>query len=158
MSPEDLEVLRSLLTERRQLAISVLIDGEPAIGLLPFVVAPDYSSLIVRASGLARHTKGLLDGAPFDALIQRNDDPVHDALQLVRTTLRGKVTVLDRDAPETQALIDRYVAAFPSAAMTLDLGDFNTYRLGIEAGRLITGFGGAINLSKDSLEQLRHAA
>lgn len=158
MSPEDLAVLRSLLTQRRQLAISVLIDGEPAIGLLPFVVAPDYSSLIVRASGLARHTKGLLDGAPFDALIQRNDDPSHDALQLARTTLRGKITVLDPDAPETQALVDRYVAAFPSAAMTLDLGDFNTYRLDIEAGRLITGFGGAVDLSKDSLDQLRRTA
>lgn len=153
MSPEDLAVLRALLN-RRQLAIAVLIDAEPAIGLLPFVAAPDFASLIVRASGLARHTKGLYDGAPFDALIQMNDDPEHDALQLVRVTLRGHVAVLDPEAAATQALIDRYVAAFPSAAQTLDLGDFDTYRLGIEAGRLITGFGGAINLSRDSLAAL----
>lgn len=158
MSPEDLAVLRSLLSERRQLVIAVLIDGEPAIGLLPFVVTPDWSALVVRASGLARHTKGLLEGAPFDALIARNDDPEQDALQLVRTTLRGRVRVLDREAPETQDLVARYVAAFPSAEMTLDLGDFNTYRLEIEAGRLNTGFGGAINLSRSSLEQLRAAS
>ena len=38
MKVEDREVLRHLLTEVRVLSLGVLVEGEPYVGLLPFVV------------------------------------------------------------------------------------------------------------------------
>ncbi|MBP9946276.1 MAG: hypothetical protein KBH14_07770, partial [Vicinamibacteria bacterium] len=44
---------------------------------------------------------------------------------------------------------DRY----PSAAMTLDLGDFTFFSLDIDGGRLIAGFARALNLTAEHLAQ-----
>lgn len=41
MSSEDAALLRDLLERRRLLALGVLVEGEPYVGLLPFAVAAD---------------------------------------------------------------------------------------------------------------------
>ena len=60
-------LLHELITDQRVLALAVVIDGKPAVGLLPFAVKQDFSALLVHASSMARHTKGLHAGAPFSA-------------------------------------------------------------------------------------------
>ena len=68
MKPEQAALLRSLLVEQRVLSLAVVADHRPVIGLLPFALSTDGRALIIHASRLARHTAGLGDGAPFDAL------------------------------------------------------------------------------------------
>ncbi len=65
MNQEDTTLLRDLLLGQRVLSLGVLVDGAPYVGLLPFALAKDRRALLVHASSLARHTRGLVEGAPF---------------------------------------------------------------------------------------------
>ncbi|HXY39565.1 MAG TPA: hypothetical protein VEQ10_07845, partial [Vicinamibacteria bacterium] len=62
MTPEDRSRLVDLLTRQRLLALAVVVDGEPVVGLMPFAYDRGRGALYVQASRLARHTKGLRPG------------------------------------------------------------------------------------------------
>jgi len=157
MRPDQLQDLRTLLDNRRVLSLAVVADGQPVIGLLPFVCMPDYRALVVHASRLARHTRGLTQGAPFDVLIHEPDDGV-DAMQVKRVTLRGVVGTVERDSDAHTAVKQRFLHRFPDAAPITELGDFSFFILLIDAGRLVTGFAGAANVTPDTLSQLASMA
>ncbi len=155
--PDDaVALLRRLLTTRRTLALAVVADGEPIIGLLPFAAdagagladggARGGSALLVHASGLARHARGLRPGFRFDALLAEDDAPGVDPLAVPRATLRGTVAVPEAGSPEHAAARAAYVARFPAAERLLGFGDFALYRLEVEAGRLIAGFAAAADV------------
>jgi heme iron utilization protein len=154
MDDAALATLRELLEGQRVLSLAVLADGEPAVGMLPFAVTADRRGLLVHASGLARHAKGLVEGGPFDALVHLPDVEGTDVLQIPRVTLRGRVSLLDRESPEYAADRDAYLARFPEAEGVMSLGDFRLYRLEVKAGRLVGGFARAVNLGRDVLERL----
>ncbi len=154
MQPQQVEVLRQLLTGRRVLSLAVLVDGEPVIGLLPFAVTEDHRALIVHASRLARHTRGLSEGASFDALVHEMDADGVDPLQVKRATLRGTVRAASQDEAHHTEARGVYLAKFPSAEPITTLGDFAFFRLEIEGGRLVTGFGAAANITADVLGSL----
>jgi hypothetical protein len=155
MSPDQIEALRELLTASRVLSLALIVDEAPVNGLLPFAVTPDYRALVVHASQLARHTKGLTDGAPFDALLHEPVVGATDALQVKRATLRGVVRVPEAGTPAHDALRRVYLMKFPDAEPITALGDFAFYVLLIEGGRLVTGFGAAANVTRDTLEALQ---
>jgi len=159
MNPADATVLRALFTDQRVLALSVLREGKPYIGLLPFAVEPDNGSALVHASDLARHTSGLTNGAPFAALIHASEQPAAggppvDVLQLPRVSLQGTVARLDKGSEAYASARQTYLARFPDSEPTFSLGDFNLYRLGFDSGRLVAGFARAVNLSPVSLREL----
>ena len=52
---EDRSRLRDLLTGQRLLALGVIVEDQPVVGLVPYAVAPDFGALFVQASRLARH-------------------------------------------------------------------------------------------------------
>ena len=96
MTPEQRVQLRELLTAQRILAISVLVDGEPYAGLLPYVFVPEDGAVLVHASQLARHTRGFTPGAPFSTVVHQPDRPGADPLQIPRVTLQGVVELVDK--------------------------------------------------------------
>ena len=154
MSPEQLDAMRELLTASRVLSLALVVDGEPVIGLLPFAATPDYGALIVHASRLARHTKGLQPGARFDALVHEPIVDGVDVLQVKRLTLRGTVHAAEPESPAYEAVRQVYLGKLPEAGPITELGDFSFYVLLIEGGRLVTGFGAAANVTKDTLAAL----
>ncbi len=154
MKPEQAALLRSLLLEQTVLSLAVVADDRPVVGLLPFALSADGRALIVHASRLARHTAGLAEGAPFDALVHEPVTDGIDPLQVRRVTLRGEVrTFAEHDAARAA---DRaaYLARFADAEPITALGDFAFFRLEITGGRLVSGFGGAINLAARTLPSL----
>ena len=154
MQPEQRELLKELLRRQTVLSLAVMVDGEPVIGLLPFACSPDFSALIVHASGLARHTRGLRDGAPFDALVHASESPDLDPLQIPRATFQGHVKALPDEGPALDAARKAYRDRLPSAEITLTLGDFHFFRLEIERGRMVAGFAQAASFTQDTLRQL----
>ena len=90
LSPDTRHLLLTLLTQERVLSLAVVAEGEPVVGLLPFVWSADGGALLIQASGLARHARGLLPGALFDVLVHSPDDPQGDAMQVPRLTLQGR--------------------------------------------------------------------
>lgn len=147
MTPEDRSNLEKLLVGQRLIAVGLVVDGEPVVGLLPYAVAADRSALYVQASRLARHSEGLRAGARWSGVVQEPDSPETDPLQVPRLVLEGAVTPLVDGSPEFETGARAFVSRFPGAAMTLSLPDFTLYRLGLEGGRMILGFGRALNLS-----------
>jgi putative heme iron utilization protein len=150
MTSDDAAILRRLL-DQRVLALGVIVDGAPYVGLLPFAVTEDRQAVIVHASGLAKHTKGLGDGAPWSALVHFPDDPRGDLLQIGRVTLSGGVLRLAEGTPAHDAAKARFLARFPESAQTFELGDFGLYALRIREGRLVAGFARARNVSPGDL-------
>ena len=154
MEPEELSLVRKLLTEPRVLSLGVLVDGRPHVGLLPFVVSADYLSALIHASQLARHSRGLQPGLPFSVLIHASDDQEIDALQVPRITISGTVQLVAQADAEFDSSRQAYIDRFPSSEQTFLLGDFNIYRLHFEWGRLVSGFARAITLSPDSFREI----
>ena len=154
MNQEDTTLLRQLLHGPRVMTLGVLVEGAPYLGLLPFVLAEDQRTLLVHASGLARHTRGLTAGAPFSVLLHAPDAPEADPLQIPRLTLMGKVQPLERGTAEYEAARALYQARFPDSAQTFELGDFNLYALRVSEGRLVGGFARARNVSPGDLQSL----
>ncbi len=155
MSPEQLAVVRQLITESRVVSLALIVEDAPVIGLLPFVATPDFRALVVHASSLARHSKGLHDGAQFDALLHEPVVGDVDPLRVKRLTLRGPVHVPERGTPAHDALRHLYLLKYPEAELMTTLGDFAFYVLPIAGGRLVTDFGAAANVTADTLEALR---
>jgi hypothetical protein len=154
VTPEDTARLRGLLLGHRVISVAVVADGQPIVGLLPYAVTGDRSALIVQASALARHSKGLVAGAPWSGLVHEPDSPGTDPLQVPRLQIEGVVDPLGRDRPEFEPCAQAFVSRFPPAATTLQLGDFTLYRLEIRGGRMVLGFGRALNLSASHFSDL----
>jgi hypothetical protein len=154
MHPQQAELLRSLLVEQHVLSLALVADDRPVIGLLPFALSQDGRALIVHASRLARHTAGLAEGAPFDALVHEPVTVGVDPLQVRRVTLRGEVRAFAEHDAARAADRAAYLAKFPDAEPITSLGDFAFFRLEITGGRLVSGFGGAINLTARTLPSL----
>lgn len=150
MNAEDAVLLRELLAQR-VLSLGVLVDGAPHVGLLPFALASDRQTLLVHASELARHTRGLGDGAPWSALLHAPDDPAGDPLQVGRATLSGVVERLAAGTPDHADARARFLARFPGSAQTFELSDFGLYALRVREGRLVAGFARARNISPADL-------
>jgi putative heme iron utilization protein len=157
MKAEELNILKNLLTEPRVLSLGVVVDGRPHVGLLPFVTTSDYGSVVVHASQLARHSRGLQQGSRFSILIHSGVDDESDALEVPRVTISGTVHLVAQADLEYEALRKAYVRRFPSSKKTFSLGDFNLYRLHFEWGRLVSGFARAITLGPGSFEELSRA-
>lgn len=132
---------------QRLIALGVIAEGVPIVGLLPYAIAEDRSSLYVQSSSLARHSRGLLAGATWSGLIHEPDTAERDPLQVPRLQLEGTVDPLRGDRPEFQPAALAFLKRFPQAAQTLPLPDFTLYRLEIQGGRMVIGFGRALNLS-----------
>ena len=144
MEITDLKLLHTLLTQEKLLTLAVVVDGSPVAGVLPFRADADLAGLLVHTSRLARHSRGLAPGAPFSAAIHLPLAPGVDALQSQRVVLEGAVESVP--AEEHAAIAAAWVEAFPSAAMTVGLGDFLFHRLRLQSGRLISGFARATAL------------
>ncbi len=154
MKTEDRKVLRHLLTEVRVLSLGVLVEGEPYVGLLPFVVGHGFQSVLIHASDLAKHSRGLQTGAPFSFMIHGVDEPDGDPLQVGRVTISGKVRQVERTDEEYPRLRAAYIDRFPTSERTFMLGDFYLYELQFERGRLVAGFARAVNLRPESFADL----
>jgi hypothetical protein len=154
VTPEDSARLGGLLLGQRLVSLGVVADGQPIVGLLPYAVSDDRSALIVQSSALARHSKGLVAGAPWSGVIHEPDAPGTDPLQVPRLQLEGIVDPLRGDRPELRPSARTFLRRFPQAATTLQLPDFTLFRLEIQGGRMVLGFGRALNVSTSHFRDL----
>ncbi|HSD26571.1 MAG TPA: hypothetical protein VLL75_04660 [Vicinamibacteria bacterium] len=145
-------MLATLLTRERVLSLGVIVEGKPVVGVLPFLALPEPGTLLVHASRLARHSQGLSQSSAFGAAIQAPDHLDRDPLRVPRFTFEGRVEALP-DGSETEAARRAWLERFENAAMTLELGDFSFWRLRIESGRLVLGFGRALNVGRSQIEE-----
>ena len=143
MDSSSRTVLRRLIDEQRTLSLAVLIDGKPSAGLLPYAPRLDFSAVLVHASALARHSRGLYSGAPFSILIH---DRVDDPFQVVRVTFEGQVETLRKDSVEYEQARELFLQRFPTSDVLFTLGDFTLHSLPLRQGRFVQGFARAVDV------------
>jgi len=153
MNAEQLTTLRTLFRDCPVLSLAVVVDEEPVAGLLPYAMQED-GALLIHASALARHSRGLADGGRFAAVIHRPPTADGDPLQVERVSLQGTVVVLTRGSGAWESGQRCYLQRFPQAERTFGLGDFVLYLLRPERGRWISGFAAAVNLNERNLAEL----
>lgn len=154
MKPEEDALLRSLLVDRQMLSLGVLVENQPYVGMVPFAVREDFSALVIHASRLARHSKGLVEGASYGALIHVLEVPGMDVRQLARVSVQGTVNAPQPGTKEHDFCKQLYIRKFPQSEMTFSLGDFQIYELALKSGRLVLGFARTINLNADHFREL----
>ena len=155
MDPAAVDALRTLLETERILTLAVVVDGAPVAALLPFALTADHTAALVQASGLARHTRGLIDGAAVGVAIHVPATPDRDALQIPRLTVQATVRVLPRGSAAFDEAAARLIARFPAAETTLALPDFQICALELGRGRYVEGFARALNVGPETFRTLR---
>ena len=154
MEHDVLSRLRDLLSTTRVLSLAVIVEGQAEAALLPFVASDDFEAVHVQASGLARHARGLTAGARVGLLVHAPDTAEADPMQLPRLTVQAVVSILDKDTGEFAAAAARFAGRFPTAGMTLSLGDFSLYELTLGRGRYVEGFARAFNVGPQTFAEI----
>lgn len=154
MTPEDESQLRELITHTRVMSLGVLVEAAPYVSLVPIALTWESDRLLIHASSMARHSRGLEEGAMYSGLLHQIDSPSADPLQLARLTIQGFAHRFDRDNPEYPGARDAYLARFPTSAPTFGLADFHLYGLSIARARFIAGFARAYNLTPERLREI----
>jgi putative heme iron utilization protein len=130
---------RALMHAQATAALGTLMNGAPMDGA-PYVslvlVAFDAGGApLLLLSRLAQHTKNLL-ADPRVSLLFDGTAGLEDPLTGPRLTVLGAAA----PCPDPEAL-QRYLARHPSAAAYAGFGDFQLYRVSIERGHVVAGFG-----------------
>jgi putative heme iron utilization protein len=154
MNTEARAHLKQLLEGQRVLSLAVVIDGKPHIGLLPFAVLQDHIGVLVHVSTLAKHTRGLASAVPVAVLVHQSEEAVSDPLQVPRVSMQTEVKELERGSAEYEAGKERFLARFPDAAVTFELGDFQLFELRFVQGRFIEGFARAMDITMEDLKAM----
>jgi putative heme iron utilization protein len=115
----------------------------------------DFSAILVHASNLARHTAGLENDAPFSFLVHSPESQGIDPQQLARVSLNGTVTRLEKNTDAYADGATRYQEKYPGSQITFGMGDFNLYRLEVQSGRFVAGFGKIYNLFPPTLKTIQ---
>lgn len=125
---------RLLMQAHATAALGTLMDGAPYVSLV-LTAFDTHGAPLLLLSDLAQHSMNLRADPRVSLLF--------DATQACDDPLTGpRLTVLGRAAAHDDALArERYVARHPSAAAYAGFADFRLYRVSIERGHYVAGFG-----------------
>lgn len=130
---------RCLLRAHRYGVLSTLskrFDGHPFGSIVPYLTDHDGSVLLF-LSGIAEHTKNLLQDPRASLITHDQNDP--------RIQTQGRVTVLGETHPldGRESYEQRWLRHFPENSQLFELGDFSFFRIVPQAVRHVAGFGQA---------------
>jgi putative heme iron utilization protein len=125
---------RRLLRSRDHAALATSLGGRPYVSLVASACDIDASPLLL-LSDLAQHTKNLV-ADPLVSLLFEDTGDHADRLAGPRLTLLGRAERCDE--PGSAA---RFAARHPASAVYAGFADFHLYRVTIERGHLVAGFG-----------------
>jgi putative heme iron utilization protein len=145
--PIDTE-MASLLLANRWAALAVDPDDGPAVSMVAYAVEAD-GGLLMFLSGLAAHTRALLERRRAAVVVSAPDLGAGDPQELPRLSIAGPVAAIPRDSDEFAAAWSTYSGRFPAAIPRLALADFVLFRLSATGGRFVGGFARALDVHPD---------
>ena len=131
---EEGAAARRLMRSRGHAALATSLAGHPYVSLVASACEPDGRPLLL-LSDLAQHTKNLV-ADPRVSLLFEDTGNHPDPLAGPRLTLLGRA---ERRADPRSAA--RFAARHPASAGYAGFADFHLYRVAIERGHLVAGFG-----------------
>lgn len=151
MNADDARALRALLGTRPVGALGTLHGGEPAVSMVPFVLPAGDTQPLIHVSALAPHTRDMQAHPRVSLLVMAEPGDGVSPQALPRVALQADARFLPRDGAAHAAARAAYLARFPDAATTFELGDFSLVALQPVSARLVAGFGRAHALVGDAL-------
>lgn len=139
---------RHLIRARGHAALATSLGGRPYVSLVAAACDSDATPLLL-LSDLAQHTSNLIVDPRVSLLFEEGGERP-DPLAAPRLTLLGNAA---RCADPRAAA--RFAARHPASAGYAGFADFRLYRVAIERGHLVAGFG---RIAWIEAEQLRFAA
>lgn len=152
MEDDTARMLRSLLDRRPVAALGTLHRGEPAVSMVPFVLPPSGTALVIHVSALAAHTRDMQEHPRVSLLVMDKPDDATTPQALPRVALQADAAMLPREGAAYEAARAAYLARFPEAAPMFELGDFSIVTLQPVSARLVAGFGRAYSLAGPALD------
>ena len=125
---------RRLIRRADHAALATSFEGRPYASLVAVACDVDASPLLL-LSDLAQHTKNLA-AEPHASLLIDGTSGYADPLAGPRLTLLGSI---ERTADP--AALARFISRHPSSAAYAGFADFRLYRMTVERGHLVAGFG-----------------
>jgi heme iron utilization protein len=137
--PADSEADRAVLARRLirtsdRAALGTSLDGSPYVSLIIAACDMDASPLLL-LSDLAQHTRNLAANPSASLLFDGTGD-YPDPLTGPRLTVLGRA-----ERCEDPRAAARFAARHPSSAGYAGFADFHLYRVTVERGHLVAGFG-----------------
>jgi len=142
--PEQGAAARRLIRQCGHAALGTSLAGTPYVSLVAVACDSDASPLLL-LSDLAQHTRNLF-ADPRASLLLADAGGGSDPLAEPRLTLLGH---LER-YPEPRAAA-RFAARHPASAGYAGFADFHLYRMIVERGHLVAGFGRIAWIAADEL-------
>lgn len=135
--PSDAELARTLAaSETRATLCTLTAEGYP-YGSAVSYAADETGAPVVLVSEMAEHTVNARGDERASVLIAATPPEGSDPLAAARLTLVGRLVLLDDPGGRREA----YLARHPYAAYYADFTDFGFWRLDVERGRFVGGFG-----------------
>lgn len=147
MKNEDRQILRMLLTSQPWVSLATADEEGPYGAMVAVAWDSTQQCFLVYLSTLALHTRQLQRRAECclvfaEPYLKSSDDPQ----QLARVSVECNAMPITRGQDEFESCRLRYLARFPMAASRFGLGDFLFFQLVPRRGRLVCGFGRALNV------------
>jgi putative heme iron utilization protein len=137
---------RGLLAAGGPAALATLsADGSPFASYVVTAKGPDGSPLMM-LSRLAVHTQNIERDPRASLLFVRQPNGGEEAMTAMRLTVMGRCAKDEKS--ESRAC---FVRQHPDASRYADFADFAVYRLDVEGGHLVAGFGRIVALSAADL-------
>lgn len=125
---------RRLMRRTGFAALGTVFEGRPYVSLVAVACDHDASPLMM-LSNLAQHTRNFAGDDQVSLLFDGTREYA-DPLAGPRLTVLGRI-----EACEDPSVRDRFVARHPDSAAYAGFGDFRLYRVAIERGHFVAGFG-----------------
>jgi heme iron utilization protein len=135
---------RQLIRSRQHGTLGTLMDGVPYVSLVAIACDIEAAPLLL-LSDLAQHTKNLLADQRVSLLFEATAG-YPDPLAGPRLTGIGRAERCD----DPRALA-RFTGRHPASAQYAGFGDFHLYRMRIERGHLVAGFGRILRIEGEEL-------
>ena len=135
---------------RSVLLATVSPAGEPEISYAPFILDED-EAICIYVSELAAHTRNLLADPGASVMFIQPEDEARNIFARERLVLRCEAGEVTGD--EADGLLARMESAFgETVALLRSLPDFHLFRLQVEEGSYVRGFGQAWQVQGNRLE------
>ena len=151
MDRELTSTLRQLIQGRMTAALGTLHQGAPFVSMVPYAVTGD-GNFVLHVSGLAAHTRDMLDNPDVSLLITESEAPGKMPQALARVTVQGRASMLDKDSEKNADAREVYLSRFPDAAPLFEFSDFKIFIITPVSARIIAGFGQAGSITGEDFK------
>ena len=135
---------------------TVSSEGIPEASAAP-TVAGESGEFYIYISRLSRHTANLEAHPQAGVLLIEAAETASNAFARQRLNYQCKATLVPRDTPVFNAILQRFAERFGDIVDTLrNLPDFQLFRLTPVSGSYVRGFGQAWRLTGPGLSSLEH--